>query len=308
MKKLLIVIAVIAISFSEAMGQVGIGNMNPDPSALVEVNSTTRGLLPTRMTYAQLCAVPSPQPGMVIFCTDCSDGSGCLYAFEGGGWHCSGERPIFQTSCGSEYNYYPIKMVGYYWFDRNLGASHVATSLTDYQAYGSHYQWGRKADGHQCITWTSSTTGNFANGATLTQCNSSTCPNALFVKRTSATYDWITPYNNTLWNGTTKGANDPCPPGYRVPTLGELTALEASFSPSNQDGAFASPLKLTLSGNRKRYDATLASAGVTGTFWSSTYYNYGNQDWAYYLNFTQVTADLQTDYKATGFTIRCIRE
>jgi hypothetical protein len=38
------------------------------------------------------------------------------------------------------------------WMDRNLGATQVATSSTDAAAYGDLYQWGRRADGHQCRT------------------------------------------------------------------------------------------------------------------------------------------------------------
>ena len=44
--------------------------------------------------------------------------------------------------------------------DRNLGASQVATSVTDEFAYGDLYQWGRHADGHQART--SSTTSVLA--------------------------------------------------------------------------------------------------------------------------------------------------
>jgi hypothetical protein len=36
------------------------------------------------------------------------------------------------------------------WMDRNLGASQVANSSTDAASYGDLYQWGRRADGHQC--------------------------------------------------------------------------------------------------------------------------------------------------------------
>ena len=38
---------------------------------------------------------------------------------------------------------------GRVWLDRNLGASRVATSSTDSEAYGYLYQWGRLSDGHQ---------------------------------------------------------------------------------------------------------------------------------------------------------------
>jgi hypothetical protein len=35
------------------------------------------------------------------------------------------------------------------WLDRNLGATQVATSLNDSDAYGDLYQWGRAKDGHE---------------------------------------------------------------------------------------------------------------------------------------------------------------
>ena len=41
---------------------------------------------------------------------------------------------------------------GNIWMDRNLGASLVATSFDDYQAYGCLYQWGRGNYGHASIT------------------------------------------------------------------------------------------------------------------------------------------------------------
>ena len=39
---------------------------------------------------------------------------------------------------------------GEIWMDRNLGASNVATSSSDTGSFGDLYQWGRRADGHQC--------------------------------------------------------------------------------------------------------------------------------------------------------------
>jgi hypothetical protein len=38
---------------------------------------------------------------------------------------------------------------GKVWMDRNLGASKVASSITDTSAYGDLYQWGRGSDQHQ---------------------------------------------------------------------------------------------------------------------------------------------------------------
>ncbi|MEA3448519.1 MAG: hypothetical protein U9Q98_08760, partial [Bacteroidota bacterium] len=39
---------------------------------------------------------------------------------------------------------------GKVWMDKNLGASQVADSSNDYNAYGALFQWGRLSDGHEC--------------------------------------------------------------------------------------------------------------------------------------------------------------
>lgn len=46
---------------------VGIGTANPDPSALLELNSSTKGFLLTRLTSAQRDAIPLPATGLVIY-------------------------------------------------------------------------------------------------------------------------------------------------------------------------------------------------------------------------------------------------
>ena len=48
-------------------GQLGIGTTTPSASAVLDVSSTTQGLLPPRMTTAQRDAILSPADGLVIF-------------------------------------------------------------------------------------------------------------------------------------------------------------------------------------------------------------------------------------------------
>ena len=67
------------------------------------------------------------------------------------------------------------------WLDRNLGAVYVATSSTDYGAYGSLFQWGRLADGHQLITHTSPTAATAVNGTTAILSTTTTPVNNLFI-------------------------------------------------------------------------------------------------------------------------------
>jgi hypothetical protein len=83
MKKLLLFTALLvsAISFS----QVGIGTTTPEASAQLDVMSTTKGLLPPRLTYAQKTAIASPVAGLLIWCLDCAT-NGEMQIFNGTTW------------------------------------------------------------------------------------------------------------------------------------------------------------------------------------------------------------------------------
>ena len=56
----------------------------PDASAVLELKSTTQGLLLPRLTAAQRVAIASPVAGLLIFQTDTSPG---VYYFDGAFWH-----------------------------------------------------------------------------------------------------------------------------------------------------------------------------------------------------------------------------
>lgn len=55
-------------------GQVGIGTITPNAAALVDITSTTKGLLLPRMTKTQRDAIASPPDGLVIYQTDNTPG------------------------------------------------------------------------------------------------------------------------------------------------------------------------------------------------------------------------------------------
>ena len=49
--------------------RVGVGNLNPDTSAALDISSTARGLLPPRMTTAQRDAIGGPATGLTLYNT-----------------------------------------------------------------------------------------------------------------------------------------------------------------------------------------------------------------------------------------------
>jgi Protein of unknown function (DUF1566) len=67
-------------------GAIGIGTTNPDASAKIEVNSTTGGFLPPRMTSAQRNSISDPATGLVLFCTNCGINGGELQVYNGSSW------------------------------------------------------------------------------------------------------------------------------------------------------------------------------------------------------------------------------
>jgi hypothetical protein len=64
---------------STYFGGFGLANS----SSLVELSSTTKGFLPPRMTNAQRTAIATPAVGLIVYCTDATEG---LYIYKSTGW------------------------------------------------------------------------------------------------------------------------------------------------------------------------------------------------------------------------------
>jgi hypothetical protein len=178
------------------------------------------------------------------------------------------------------------------WMDRNLGASRVATSSTDEQAYGDLYQWGRNTDGHEKRT----------SQTTSTLSRSDTPGDGKFITISSNPYDWRKPRNNNLWQGV-NGTNNPCPEGFRIPTAAEWEAECASWSSNTSVGAFTSPLKLPVAGSRGSITGSLVNVGSNGFYWSSSVSGAVAQN----LYFYSSLATTLSNRRANGFSIRCIK-
>ncbi len=183
-------------------------------------------------------------------------------------------------------------VTGKTWMDRNLGASQAATSSTDTSAYGDLYQWGRKADGHQCRN----------SGTTRTLSTSDQTNHTNFIISTSAPYDWRSPQNDNLWQGV-NGINNPCPYGYRIPTYTELESERSSWAQNNNLGAYNSVLKLPSSGFLNFW-SDLSSAGYSGRYWSSNV----NGSSAWDMFFESIDAFMNPENRVYGMSVRCIKD
>jgi hypothetical protein len=252
------------------------------------------------MTTAQRDAITTPSVGLVIYNTT----TNCLNYFVGGGWFqtCgSVEQPLVQPiyPAGSVFCLGATLVVnvlnpttGKIWMDRNLGASQAATSSTDASAYGDLYQWGRGSDGHQCrssaTTATLSSTDQPANGN--------------FIQAPNYPSDWRSPQNTNLWQGL-NGVNNPCPSGYRIPTEPELEAERLSWNANTSVGAFASPLKLPMTGFRNQI-GTLEFVGTIGRYWSSSVNSINSRR----IGFDSSSAIISSFSRSFGYAVRCLKD
>ncbi|MGV4495435.1 hypothetical protein ACQ1PW_11595, partial [Ornithobacterium rhinotracheale] len=121
------------------------------------------------------------------------------------------------------------------WLNNNLGADYAnvnsphfnptqqATSKTDYKAYGSLFQWGREANGHELVDWTS-----FGSGRVV-----------------HSNLSWSRDMSSSL---TTY--HDPCPNGYHTPSKSEWEQLFSKVGSGNSNMWKERQLNLPAAGYR----------------------------------------------------------
>jgi uncharacterized protein (TIGR02145 family) len=170
----------------------------------------------------------------------------------------------------------------------NLGADESLDPFTPARGLnGSYYQWNRKASVASVYT---------GEGA-------------------------ISGWNTMNPTGTTwETANNPCPSGYRVPTLDEWNGVvDASLNPQIKVGTdwmdsstnfttgrmFGNALYLPAAGSRDSGNGQSDGRGNTGYYWSSTQYSLA---FAYNMHLGNSGANTFRNYRTSGNIVRCISE
>lgn len=245
--------------------------------------------------------------------------------------------------------YYPVNItvtdaegnrVEQTWLDRNLGAKNTASASNDFTAFGSLFQWSRKADGHEMTVWTSATTGAFVNP--LAPLNAPTddrrdAGQNGFMPTNKEPHDWArddASNRDGLWGGrfddkayaaeptAATQDNNPCPPGYRVPTVNEFIAMakavtglpdmvygNTSYKVDDLAALFAaSPLKMpwaghavtggTVSGGRGVYWTNMPIIPGAGNIFSNA---------ARFIMLPGNSVYLNNYQRTNAYSVRCIR-
>ena len=183
----------------------------------------------------------------------------------------------------------------------NLGAVASTNPYTPrWELNGNYYQWGRAVVAASGPSGSSSTQ---ANSGVVASWNTASAPNG-------------------AWTNASKTANDPCPTGFRVPTLAQWQAvLNTSLNPTRslvgawtdsntyygsglRIGSGSVGLFLPAAGIRDELDGRLNYRGSDGNYWSST----ENGTSANYMYFTSDGPNTNFNPRRLGMSVRCIAE
>ena len=210
-----------------------------------------------------------------------------------------------------------VEIDGVVWAPVNCGYHE-----TDYP-WGKIYQWGRKygqgyLEGTYNQKLTDATTPIIKSGPVSLNEGQSISNSNVFYKVNKSPYNWLDYKNDTLWNAGTesnpiKTEYDPCPEGWRVPTITELENLIENSLP--WDGGYWFSGSSLYSSNSPKIFFPAAGMqhcnteygeyrGLYGYYWSSSTYTSHSCDLEFSSDFNESGAS----YRAYAISVRCVQE
>lgn len=288
---LVVILMTMSLQLSAQVG-VNTDGSNPNPSAILDAKSTTKGFLPPRMTKTQRDAIGSPAIGLVIYQTDNTPG---YYYYSGTYWvglTGSGPGGNSPSMCiDIDGNAYPTFTIGTQtWMAENLRV----TKYRDGSAIPN------VADN---TIWAALITGAYC------WYNNDQATNAKY----GVLYNWY----------TVNDSRGLCPQGWHVPTDAEWTALTTYLGGTSVAGGKMKSVSAFwispntdainnsgfsgLPGGYRDDSGSFNDVGENGFWWSSTEYSSGIA-WIRFLYYSYGYVIVVGTNMQDGFSVRCLRD
>jgi uncharacterized protein (TIGR02145 family) len=293
-KVLIQVIALLALSAPGLYSQgvsIGQAGVPPDPSAALDIQSASKGLLMPRLTTEQQKNIPAPATGLIVLNIDSLE----LYMFNGTAWSCIGQKTKVLSHCAGTFTYggqtYSRVQIGKQcWMKENLN---IGTRIP-----ASTFQTDNEIIEKHCYN-------NIEDSCTV--------------------YGGLYQWNEMMQYVTTPGTKGICPIGYHIATTAEWDTLAVYLGGSSVAGG-----KLKETGYRHwkspNTGATNSSGytaigggtyrpvpysyfyllGEAGIYWTSSTSS-GANVWREDLNYTMGDISPYSCEREHSFSVRCMR-
>jgi uncharacterized protein (TIGR02145 family) len=292
MKKVSLILSTFLLFGCIAKAQVSINTdgSQPDNSAMLDVKSTTKGLLIPRMTTSQRNEISSPLAGLLIFNTTTQS----INFFNGSYWVNMDGTPADIWKCGQPINdsrdnktYNTVMIGNQCWMAQNLN---IGTKID-----GSANQTNNNMIEKYCYNNQESKCDNYGG-----------------------LYQW----DEMMQYITTEGVRGICPEGWHLPTYSEWTTLTTflgglsvagvkmkSFSGwfQNGNGTNSSGFTALPGGSRNYENGSFNGITYYAVFWSSSQLDI-YLSWSRYLLYDSEVVTVGNDMKASGESVRCIKD
>ncbi len=279
----LLIIAQALTAISEAQIGIGISPANINPSAQLDVNSTSKGLLPPRMTSTQRDAINSPASGLVIFNTTTNS----LEYKSSTGW-----VAITVPTTPVVPDILPTTPIGTQkWMRQNLDVAYYRNG--DPIPYVSDpTAWAALTTGAWCYY-----NNDPANGAIYGKLYNWYAVND---SRGLAPTGWHIP-TDAEWTTLTTTLGGETVAGGKMKSVGITRWNTPNTGADNSTGFSALP------GGIRAFNGQFGNIGTVGIFWSSSSANSSD---AWYRGVVYNVTDFVTylDWKTTAFSVRCVRD
>jgi hypothetical protein len=344
-----IMLLIFLLSGEMLFAQLGVNEDSsaPDPSALLDVKSATKGLLAPRVALTALndaSPISAPAAGLLIYNTATAGISPYNVVPGFYGWNGTIWVPLnvpsgtatgnLFTWNGTRWAVLPPGSSGQVLTMMNGAPAWTSLSescgipVTAYHKAGSVapvtkttiYGTLKNVPGEPDKCWITSNLGSDHQATALADATEASAGwYWQFNRKQGYKHDGTTRTPNTVWNTSINEnsdwllSNDPCAlelgGGWRIPTMSELDNVYNAGGWASAADPWNSPLRIHAAGVLLNYAGTLNSRGQVGELWTST--QISNMDsYVLVLNviYNYCASEYVSDPKSSGFSLRCLKE